>query len=165
MADLFINPDRILEIARSWIGTPYRHQHSLKGVGADCLGLLRGVWKELYGVEAEVPPPYTRDWAELRSGTGGEPMLEAAERNLHRIELAEVSPGDVVLIRVRPTALIKHCGIISETAPIKNIRDCPVHRLIHAYSLHAVTEDYMHSNWLDKEMHFFRFKEISEVVR
>ena len=25
---------------RSWIGTPYRHQASLKGVGCDCLGLL-----------------------------------------------------------------------------------------------------------------------------
>ena len=28
-----------------WIGTPYRHQASLKGVGCDCLGLVRGVWR------------------------------------------------------------------------------------------------------------------------
>ncbi len=163
MADLFINPDRILGIARTWIGTPYRHQHSLKGVGADCLGLLRGVWKELYGIEAEVPPAYTRDWAELRSKSNGEPMLEAANRNLTRIEREDVIPGDVVIVRVRPTALIKHCGIVSEIKPITTIRDCPVRRLIHAYSLHHVMEDYMHRNWLDKEMYFFRFKNITEV--
>ena len=38
-----------LGIAYSWIGTPYRHQASRKGVGCDCLGLVLGVWRELYG--------------------------------------------------------------------------------------------------------------------
>jgi len=44
-------------IARSWIGTPYVHQASVKGVGCDCLGLLRGVWRELVGAEPEKMPP------------------------------------------------------------------------------------------------------------
>jgi NlpC/P60 family putative phage cell wall peptidase len=39
----------ILEEARSWIGTPYQHQASLKGVGCDCIGLVRGVWRAVYG--------------------------------------------------------------------------------------------------------------------
>ena len=43
----------IVRAARSWIGTPYRHQASLKGVGCDCLGLLRGVWREVVGAEPE----------------------------------------------------------------------------------------------------------------
>ena len=55
---------RVVAIARGFIGTPYRHQGSLKGVGCDCLGLIRGVWRELYGVEPEVPAPYAPDWAE-----------------------------------------------------------------------------------------------------
>ena len=38
---------RVLEAATGWIGTPYRHQASQKGVGCDCLGLVRGVWREL----------------------------------------------------------------------------------------------------------------------
>lgn len=29
--------------ARDWIGTPYRHQASVKHAGCDCLGLIRGV--------------------------------------------------------------------------------------------------------------------------
>ena len=37
--------------ARAWLGTPYRHQASVKGVGADCLGLVRGLWREVAGAE------------------------------------------------------------------------------------------------------------------
>ena len=48
--------DAIIAAARGWIGTPYRHQASCNQVGADCLGLIRGVWRELYGAEpAPVP--------------------------------------------------------------------------------------------------------------
>jgi len=56
--------DKVLALAEPWIGTPYRHQASLRGVGCDCLGLIRGVWRELYGSEPELPPPYAPDWAE-----------------------------------------------------------------------------------------------------
>ena len=57
----------IIAEAQSWLGTPYRHQASLEGVGADCLGLIRGVWRELYGAEPQLVPAYAPDWAE-RSG-------------------------------------------------------------------------------------------------
>ncbi len=56
--------DDIVAAGRGWIGTPYRHQASLKGVGADCLGLVRGLWRELIGPEPEVLPAYSPDWAE-----------------------------------------------------------------------------------------------------
>ena len=39
--------DAIVAAARAWIGTPYRHQAALRGVGCDCLGLLRGVWRDV----------------------------------------------------------------------------------------------------------------------
>ncbi len=32
----------IVAEARSWIGTPHRHQASLKDVGCDCFGLVLG---------------------------------------------------------------------------------------------------------------------------
>ena len=62
---------RIVALARDWLGTPYHHQASLRGVGTDCVGLVRGIWRELYGTEAEAAPAYTRDWAE---GSGRETM-------------------------------------------------------------------------------------------
>ena len=56
---------RAIAVAQAWIGTPYRHQAAVRGAGCDCLGLLRGVWRELYGREPEVPPPYSPDWDEV----------------------------------------------------------------------------------------------------
>ena len=48
--------EEIVARARAWIGTPYRHQASRKGVGCDCLGLVRGVWRAVCGAEPEVVP-------------------------------------------------------------------------------------------------------------
>ena len=50
----------IVQAARGWIGTPYVHQASVKGGGTDCLGLVRGIWREFFGAEPEVMPAYTR---------------------------------------------------------------------------------------------------------
>ena len=116
--------ERIVAIARSWLGTPYHHQASLKGVGCDCLGLVRGIYRELYGREAETPPPYSADWAE---SLGRETMLEAAARHLCPISPAQMRPGDVLIFRLRPGAIAKHAAIMaSATTMIHAIEGAPV---------------------------------------
>ena len=62
------DPDRVIAAARVWLGTPYHDQASLKGVGCDCLGLARGVWREVVGSEPFPIPPYSRDWGYYPSG-------------------------------------------------------------------------------------------------
>ncbi|NWG54866.1 MAG: C40 family peptidase [Hydrogenophilaceae bacterium] len=114
----------ILAEARSWIGTPYRHQASVKGAGCDCLGLVRGVWRALYGEEPEPVPPYTPDWAEAR---GEGTLLQAALRYL--APAAAPAPGDVLLFRMAHGAPMKHAAILAEDE-----------RLIHAYWGRAVVE-------------------------
>jgi len=104
-----ITRTKIIEITRSWIGTPYHHQASLKGVGTDCLGLVRGVYRELYGHEAETPPDYSPDWAEA---TGFESMLKAASRHLDK-QKGQMQPGDVLIFRLRPGMVAKHAAIVS----------------------------------------------------
>ena len=69
--------EAIIIAARAWAGTPYHHQASVKGVGCDCLGLIRGLWRELLGEEPEAMPAYTRDWGDV---TGSEPLLAAARQ-------------------------------------------------------------------------------------
>ena len=98
----------IVAEARDWIGTRYRHQASLKGVGCDCLGLVRGVWRGCVGVEPEAPPPYAPDWAEAR---GEEALAEAALRHLVPIALDAFGAGDVLLFRWREGLVAKHAAI------------------------------------------------------
>jgi NlpC/P60 family putative phage cell wall peptidase len=114
----------IVSAARAWIGTPYHHQASARGVGTDCLGLIRGVWRDIYGSDAEKPPPYSRDWAEAG---GRETMLEAAARHLMPIPRELAMPGDVVIFRLRPAVIAKHAAIIaSPTTMIHAIEGAPV---------------------------------------
>lgn len=72
----------IVSAARQWIGTPYHHQASVCSVGTDCLGIVRGVYRTLYGCEPETLPAYAPDWAET---SGVEPLLDAARRHLIEI--------------------------------------------------------------------------------
>ena len=115
----------IVALARDWLGTPYHHQASLKGVGYDCIGLVRGIYRELYGAEApEALPAYTRDWAEAQ---GRETLIEAARRHLVEIPRFEARPGDVLVFRWRRGSLAKHCAILSKpTAIIHALEGAPV---------------------------------------
>ena len=104
----------IISLARAWLGTPYHHQASLRGVGTDCVGLVRGIWRELHdGTDAEAAPAYTRDWAEA---SGRETLIEAARRHLIEIAPSQIQPGDVLIFRWRRHTLAKHCAILSAPA-------------------------------------------------
>ncbi|VAV99771.1 Gene Transfer Agent NlpC/P60 family peptidase [hydrothermal vent metagenome] len=97
----------VIEEANSWIGTPYRHQASVKQVGCDCLGLIRGVWRALHGFEPAKVPIYSPDWAER----GAVDLLsDAANRFLLPASKAEA--GAVLLFRMDTSSPAKHCGIL-----------------------------------------------------
>lgn len=134
---------KVLEAARVWIDTPYQHQACVKGAGTDCLGLVRGIWKELYGSEPEVPPAYTPDWGEL---TDSEPMLDAANRWLLPISNHQAKPGDILLFRMVQGGPCKHIGIMSAED-----------RIIHAYWGKAVIESFLVPYWRRRWTHSFRF--------
>ena len=107
--------EAIVRCARGWLGTPYHHQASVKGAGCDCLGLIRGVWRELYGREPEAMPPYTRDWG---NATGAETLIEAACRHLVALaDVGEAAPGDVLVFRMRDRGVAKHAGILISALP------------------------------------------------
>lgn len=127
---------RAVAAARRWIGTPYMHQSSVRGVGTDCLGLVRGVWGELYGSEPEPVPAYTADWGEVGSV---ELLLDAAGRHLERRSGGEREIGDVLLFRMRDGGAAKHLGIAAGPP------EAPT--FIHAYSGHAVVESHLSAPW------------------
>lgn len=118
--------DDIVTSARLWIGTPYRHQASLRGVGCDCLGLVRGVWRDLIGPEPEPMRPYSPDWAEAGAG---ETLLELGDRYFDRVTSREWRKGDVLAFRFYDGVPAKHLGIATDTR-----------RMIHAHDGARVAE-------------------------
>ena len=100
----------IIAEARRWTGTPYQHQASLIGIGADCLGLVRGVWRACIGPEPEATGPYSPDWAEA---SGQERLFEAGSRYFMPVDPAAAQPGDVLLFRWRENVPAKHLAILT----------------------------------------------------
>ena len=139
--------DEIVARARAWIGTPYRHQASCRGAGADCLGLLRGVWREVMGPEPEAAPSYTADWSEP---SRSEDMLAAAGRHLIPVARAEAQPGDVIVLRMREGGVAKHVGFLARSR-------LGHATLIHAYSGHGVVESPLTPAWSRRIAGVFRF--------
>ncbi|ALK10114.1 NlpC/P60 family protein [Blastochloris viridis] len=135
----------IVAAARRWIGTPYQHQASLIGVGCDCLGLVRGVWREVHGFEPEPLPAYTPDWAEA---AGRETLAEAAARHLVPGPLDALAPGDVVLFRWRDGLPAKHAAIVVEPG-----------RMVHAHDGAAVAEVALTPWWRRRLAFAFAFPE------
>jgi NlpC/P60 family putative phage cell wall peptidase len=128
-----INSGHIVAAARSWLGTPYHDQANVKGIGCDCLGLARGVWREVIGPEPFPIPPYSRDWGE--SGIV-EVLTEGARRMMAEVAPSEAEPGALLLFRMRPRAIAKHVGILTAS-------DC----FLHAYERLGVIEEPLTPTW------------------
>jgi NlpC/P60 family putative phage cell wall peptidase len=123
----------VIATARAWLGTPYHDQASLRGVGCDCLGLARGVWREVVGDEPFVIPPYSRDWGE----TGPHEVLAEGARGA-MIEIApdDAGPGALLIFRMERRAIAKHVGILAEGGSF-----------IHAYERLGVIEELLTQSW------------------
>lgn len=135
--------DDIVAEARAWLGTPYLHQASCRGAGADCLGLIRGVWRGVYGFEPETVPPYTADWSEPQ---GEEALWDVAGRHLTPKPKEAAASGDVLLFRMRDGAVAKHLGIAF-----------PDGQFIHAYSGHGVVISPLSEPWARRIVACFTF--------
>lgn len=127
--------------ARRWLGTPYRHAASLRGAGCDCLGLVRGIWRALYGTEPEPVPPYAPDWAEAQ---GAETLRDTARRHCREIAREAYAAGDLLLFRWRDGVPAKHCGIATGLG-----------RMIHAHDGTSVAEVPL-GPWRARLVHAFR---------
>ena len=135
--------EEVVTAARGWIGTPYRHQASLRGVGCDCLGLVRGVWRDCMGAEPEEAPAYSPDWAEAG---GLETLADAAGRHFLRVDDLKFEEGDVVLFRWKPHLPAKHAGIATGQTT-----------MIHAQDGVAVSEVALSRWWMRRVAFVFRF--------
>ena len=126
--------DAIVSSARSWLGTPWRHQASVRGLGCDCAGLIRGVGNELGLMDCREGAPGTEEFA----GYGRQPeprrMLRALDRFMVR-RRGEPHPGDVLLMRFDRDP--QHLAILTDEGTI-----------VHALStIGRVVEHRLSSDW------------------
>ncbi len=133
---------QVANLARAWVGTPYRHQAALKGVGCDCLGLVRGIHAELFGI-LPAAPPYSADWAEA---SGVEQLIEGLSRHLDPIPVHEAAGGDVLVFRLRRGLAAKHAAIVTAAGS-----------MVHAHEGAWVAEVPMTRWWMRHAAAAFRF--------
>lgn len=115
--------ERLIEEARSWLGTPYHHRARVKGAGVDCGQLVIASHVDSGLVEDFDPGFYTTDWHLHRFE---DLYIQFVEAHLRRIDDAELSvaarlsinsaydapSASVIVFRVGRT--FSHGGIITQ---------------------------------------------------
>lgn len=104
-----VTRDQIVAEARSWAGTPTRHQGQRKGVATDCKGLVVGVGLELGLPEASTIDARVRNY---RRGFNARDLLDGLARSLIRV--AEPQPGDVLAILLGRDIYPRHLAILTK---------------------------------------------------
>lgn len=143
----------ILAEAREWVGTPYHHQQMAKGLGCDCVGLVRGV-----GIITGAMPERREDWARF-NGYGRRPnprrMLEGMRTFLVRVRKGRERPGDIAWLEWRAD-LPMHLAILA----VDHRGDL---QLIHSYSdAGRVVAHGFTAEWRDRVSSFWRYPEVSQ---
>lgn len=103
--------DRIVAETRRWIGTPYRHQADVLGVGVDCAMIMVRIFTALEMIPDDIDPrPYSPDWHLHRSD---EKYLGWVER--YAVKVDDPQPGDIALFQFG--RCLSHGGIVDQITP------------------------------------------------
>jgi cell wall-associated NlpC family hydrolase len=130
----------VVDAARAYLGVPYDHQGRSR-FGIDCCGLVvlaaRGC-----GIEVEDARGYSRV-------PDGKTFLGHIEKQMLRIPLSELRPGDVLAFTFLRDP--QHAAIVTQTAPVLKI--------IHAHMrVRKVVEHALDDAWMRKITSAYRFK-------
>lgn len=138
---------RIIETARSYLGTPFHHQGRVKGVGVDCVGLLVGVGREL-GLQVHDYKGYSRrpDGVTLKRELAK--SLDVVEGGAN----AEAVLGDVLVFWILRPDLPTHAAILTDKG------------MIHTYAdVGKVVEHWMDGTWRERLDSVYRFRNVEPI--
>jgi cell wall-associated NlpC family hydrolase len=137
---MFEKADAVIAAARACIGTPFRHQGRLPGVGLDCAGLGIVAAKSV-GIDIKDFVGYPS-----HAFDGMLKKMFDEQKNLSIIDRKNASPGDVLLMRISKAP--QHVAILSYDGYI-----------IHAYkNVGKVVEQRIDDFWNSKIVAVYRFK-------
>ncbi len=129
---------QIVAAARAWVGTPFQHQATLKGVGCDCRGLVVGVAREA-GYPVEIATNYSRY-------PTGQYLMDVCDAYMTRIDRDALRPGDVVAMTFESDP--QHVAIVGDYPGGLS--------LIHSLARSGVVEHRLDSVWAGRIMQAYR---------
>lgn len=137
---------QIIEVARSWLAVPYRHQGRTRS-GVDCIGFVWAVADEL-GYTTDIPNNYS-------SNPSGTELLKGCDRTLVKTDRMQLSAGDVAILWGYTRGIPQHFAIVGEQGPRLT--------LIHAWSKHhRVVEHSWDAFWLKRLVAIYEFPNLTE---
>lgn len=131
----------VVREARSWKDTPFHHQGRLKGVGADCAGLILGVAHAL-GLPSVDLAAYGRI-------PNGRHLRLHCNSAMDPISIEKMRPGDVLLLRLE--RFPQHLAFVVDGAGLNGLG------LVHSYEQpgkcveHGLTQE-----WHDRTVQAYR---------
>lgn len=147
-----VEATKIVEEARSWVGTPFHAGARIKGIGADCAGLVVGI-AEHFGM---VVPGLIAYGMSGRHFPRGDKLLERL-RDICGNESFDMKPGTIGIFTIHPRRrLPQHLAILTEST------------MIHADAdVGAVVEHHVSILWRERficNFHFPPVRQNSKVV-
>lgn len=137
----------IIAEARTWVGTPWRHQARLKAVGADCIGFIGGVALAL-GISGADEWAHAPECHNYGPQPQGRLMLQGCARFLDAIDLDAIDIGDVLMLRFETEPM--HFALVSRVLPLY---------VLHALSTAGkVTEHRVDALWSSRIVRAYRFR-------
>jgi NlpC/P60 family putative phage cell wall peptidase len=128
-----------------WIGTPFVKDASLRGVGADCAGLIHGVWRE--GFSTSYPQRPSR-----------ETSIETAAATLLLAQPLNPAPADILLFAPKAGEPATHAGFITDATP-------KAARFVHAHWGQGVVESRFGAWWAARLVGVYSFPETQSWPR
>lgn len=155
-----LTPEAVVAEIRTWLGTPYHHQASVRGVGADCGGVQRGSADALGIVWPGILDPFATVFlnADWYHHTRREWFLEFLQQipALVQVPKDDLRLADTLLFRW-PGKPHAHTGIVSAMEPSL--------KMIHSDYKRGVMEEPLTPTWLRLLGAAFRLRVFAEVPR
>jgi NlpC/P60 family putative phage cell wall peptidase len=148
MANSVSRKDAVAE-ARSWLGTPFHHQASVKGVGCDCIGLIKGVGVTLNLVDYDPASSEARAFANYSMLPDSRRMREGLATWLVQIPVADATLADIYFMAWGREP--QHVAITTDKG------------IIHSYStVGKVVEHGLDDQWKRRIVAAYRYPYFSE---
>ena len=133
----------ISSTVKTYIGTRYKHQGRLKGIGLDCLGVVVELMKELGIYESG-------DVSNYSNIPDGRELYEACKKWLVEKNINEMKEGDVLLMRFDEEP--QHLAVLVDN-----------NEMVHSYLMaRKVVKHRLDETWKNRVIAVFEFKEIED---